>query len=120
MMSKDSMTLETLVSNNKTIEAISKLIDLITELHEDPLKQLTVLSSRYKSSNNEVIGGRADPPTAKTEFSRIDYAFLNILSDVREAIQTRMNFYKSIPKEVGDEAILRGLLSVSKYVNNLT
>ena len=104
------MTLESLVSNNKTKEAIELLKTLIEDLHEEPLKQLTMLSGRHTSANNGVLNQTEDRGVAKTEFSRIDYAFLNILSDVREEIQSKMNFYKPIPKEVGDEEILRGFL----------
>jgi hypothetical protein len=119
-MTKDVPTLETLVSSNKTIVAISALKDLIAELYKEPFAQLTLLSGRYESTNKDVIKGTEDRSTTKTEFNRIDYAFLNILSDVREAIQDRIHFYKSIPKEVADEEILRGFLNtvlMKKYKN---
>jgi Protein kinase domain len=119
-MSASNTTLESLVSNNKTKEAISQLIELIDDLHNEPFKQLTMLSSRYTSTNNGVLNQTEEHTSAKTEFSRIDYAFLNILSDVREEIQAKMNFYKPIPKEVGDEDILRGFLNtvlMKKYKN---
>ena len=105
------MTLESLVSNNKTKEAITQLITLINDLHGEPYNQLTALSGRHTSTNNGVLNQTEDRGVAKTEFSRIDYAFLNILSDVREEIQSKMNFYKPIPKEQGDEEILRGFLN---------
>jgi hypothetical protein len=119
-MSALKTTLESLVSNNRTKEAISQLIELIDDLHNEPFKQLTMLSSRYTSTNNGVQNQTEEHASAKTEFSRIDYSFLNILSDVREEIQAKMNFYKSIPKEVGDEEILRGFLNtvlMKKYKN---
>ncbi len=119
-MSASNTTLENLVSNNKTKEAISQLIELLDDLHNEPFKQLTMLSSRYTSTNNGVLNQTEERNSAKTEFSRIDYAFLNILSDIREEIQTKMNFYKPIPKEVADESILRGFLNtvlMKKYKN---
>lgn len=110
-MSENKITLEALVSNNKTKEAINLLIDLINDLHNEPCKQLTMLSGRYTSNNNGVLNQTQEQSVAKTEFSRIDYAFLNILSDVREEIQSKMDFYKPIPKEAGEEETLRGFLN---------
>lgn len=92
-MSELNATLESLVSNNKTKEAITQLVGLIDNLHDEPFKQLTILSGRYTSTNNGVLNQTEERSTAKTEFSRIDYAFLNILSDVREEIQSKMDFF---------------------------
>jgi hypothetical protein len=119
MMATTKTTLESLVSNHKTKDAILLLKDLIDGLqeHQNPL---IALSSRYSSTDDEKKKEVSDQQTLKTEFNRIDYAFLNILSEVRDEIQSKMNFYKPIPREKGDEGVVREFLTttlVKKYKN---
>lgn len=117
MMDTSTLTLESLVSKNMTKEAISQLKVLITSL-QDQLSSLTTLEGRYVKNDRDKIKDVEDSSNIKREYNQIDYAFLNILAEIRNEIQSKMTFYKSIPKAQGDEDIMREFLNtvlVKKY-----
>ena len=119
-MPENQTSLEGLVSNGKTKEAIEQLKTLIDELYSEPRNNLIQLLGRFSSLNRVEINQTEEKTTTRVEFNRIDIAFLNILTDVRDEIQSRINFFKPIPKEVEEKEVLSDFLNTvlaKKYKN---
>ncbi len=117
MMDTSMLTLESLVSKNMTKDAISQLKMLIASL-QDQINPLTSLEARYAKNDRDKNKDVEDSSNIKREYNQIDYAFLNVLAEIRNEIQSKMTFYKSIPKAQGDEDIMREFLNtvlVKKY-----
>ena len=109
-MMPDSTTLEGLVCNGKTSEAIDQLKSLIQELGKEPLSNLMALSGRFSSNSQSANNGVAPRDMTEMEVNRIRAAFLSILGDVREEIQGKISFFKPIPKDVDNRNILRDFI----------
>ena len=104
-------TLEGLVSNGKTKEAIELLINLIEELHSEHRSTLTQLLGRYSSNSKTERNQLEERTVTSIENNRINATFLNVLTDVRDEIQSKIHFFKPIPKEVGEKEILSDFLT---------
>ena len=104
-------TLEGLVSNGKTKEAIELLINLIEELHSEHRSTLTQLLGRYSSNSKTERNQLEERTVTAIENNRINSTFLNVLTDVRDEIQSKIHFFKPIPKEVGEKEILSDFLT---------
>ena len=104
-------TLEGLVSNGKTKEAIELLITLIEELHSEHRSTLTQLLGRYSSNSKTERNQLEERTVTAIENNRINSTFLNVLTDVRDEIQSKIHFFKPIPKEVGEKEILSDFLT---------
>jgi serine/threonine protein kinase len=121
MENENSSSLETLVCDGKTYEAIQELKDLIEHLHGDPRTNLISLSSRFNIIKREKQDGVVDYNANTTESNKIRVAFLNLLSDLREEIQGKINFFKPIPhKEDNQRSVLRAFVEIvlsKKYKN---
>jgi hypothetical protein len=103
-------TLEGLVCNGKTKEAIDQLKSLIEDLSKEPLNNLLALSGRFKGNAQAENNGITSRDITETEANRIRIAFLSILSDVREEIQAKINFFKPIPRDSDDRLVLRDFI----------
>ena len=104
-------TLEGLVSNGKTKEAIELLINLIEELYSEHRNSLTQLMGRYSSNSKTEKNQLEERTITSIENNRINATFLNVLTDVRDEIQSKIHFFKPIPKEVGEKEILSDFLT---------
>lgn len=103
-------TLEGLVCQNKMQEAIDQLKTLIQDLSKEPLNNLIALSGRFSAVSHAENAGTAPIDLTETENNRIRAAFLSILSDVREEVQSKINFFKPIPRAVKDRDTLRDFI----------
>ena len=113
-------TLEGLVCQNNMKEAIEQLKSLIEHLAKDPLNELIGLSGRYSANNKADDDGMVQREVSEIENNRIRTTFLRILSDVREEIQTKINFFKPIPRAANERDTLRDFIDTvlsRKYVN---
>ena len=106
----EKTTLEGLVCQGRTKEAIDELKSLIKNLSEDPYNNLLALSGRYTTNRKEGDGNTSPAELTNLESNRIRAAFLNVLSEVREEIQSKINFFKPIPRAVKDRDTLRDFI----------
>ncbi|HNG89360.1 MAG TPA: protein kinase [Saprospiraceae bacterium] len=116
----DKPTLETLVCEGKLPEAISSLKSLIENLKNDPYNNLLALSGRYSSNSKASDGGTELRSMTEMETNRMRVTFLNILADVREEIEDKINFFKPIPRSEKDDKTLRHFIETTlsrKYSN---
>ncbi len=115
----DRNTLEGLVCQNRMEEAIDQLKTLIQDLSNEPLNSLIALSGRFSAVNQTLINGTASLDITEVESNKIRASFLAILSDVREEIQSKINFFKPIPRASEDRDVLRDFIDTvlsRKYV----
>jgi serine/threonine protein kinase len=103
-------TLEELVSNGKTKEAIEQLRNLLVELHNDTAPRLAALSSRAARIKAEENKGTVTVENKSIEFNNLDYSFLGILHEVQEAVQSNIGFFKPMTKEENENNILKDFL----------
>ena len=116
-MSETSTSLEALVCQNKTKEAIERLKTLIEDLYGEPRNNLIALLSRRVSNDKGQLAETVRKEEFDIESNRIASSFLAILSQVREEIQNNINFYKPIPRASEEREILRDL-STRLYPKN--
>ncbi|MCB9306016.1 MAG: protein kinase [Lewinellaceae bacterium] len=106
----DNNTLEGLVCQNRTREAIEQLKTLIEHVYDEHVKSLVGLLGRYSAVDEAMNEGTSQREMTNTETNRIRSAFLNILSDVREELQTKINFFKPIPRAAEERGALRDFI----------
>jgi serine/threonine protein kinase len=109
-MPENNTTLEGLVRSGKTLPAIDLLINLIKYLNDEPLNSLTLLSNRFYQNRKAERDNSELRTLTNMEKDRITYSFLNILSEVKEEIQDKVGFYKSIPKDENENNALQDFL----------
>lgn len=109
-MSEYSETLETLVCKGRTKEAIEQLKSLIETLNKEHLTNLIALSGRYHTNNKVERDGTEEAKTTGMESNRIRFQFLSILSEVREEIEGKINFFKPIPRDTDNHDTLRDFI----------
>jgi serine/threonine protein kinase len=109
-MSTETTSLEGLVCNGKTQEAIEQLKTLIQDLSKEPLSNLMALAGRYSYNTQSENKGIASREMTEMESNRIRTAFLSILTEIREEIQTKINFFKPIPREQDNRNLLRDFI----------
>lgn len=109
-MAESKPTLENLVCNGKTSEAIEQLKSLIETLNKEHLTNLVALSGRYSNNYRATMDGTALTETKNVEDNRIRFQFLSILSDVREEIEDKINFFKPIPRDTETHDTLRDFI----------
>jgi serine/threonine protein kinase len=117
-MPENNTTLEGLVRSGKTLPAIDLLINLIKYLNDEPLNSLTLLSNRFYQNRKAERDNLELKTLTNMEKDRITHSFLNILSEVKEEIQEKVGFYKSIPKDENENNALQDFLHlvlVKKY-----
>lgn len=103
-------TLEGLVCQGKLPEAIEQLKSLIEALKNEPYTNLLALSGRYSANRSADESNTAPKEMTSMESNRIRVQFLSILSDVREEIEERINFFKPIPRAAKDRDTLRDFI----------
>lgn len=103
-------TLEGLVSNGKTKEAIEQLKSFINDLHNDTSPRLAALSSRAARIKTEDNKGTVSIENKSIEFNNLDYSFLGILHEVKEAVQANIGFFKPLTKKENENNILKDFL----------
>lgn len=115
-------TLEGLVCQNRTQEAIDELKSLIETLSHEPLNNLNLLSGRYFANKKADESHTAPRELTDMESNRIRAAFLSILSDIREEIQSKINFFKPIPRATKDRDTLRDFIDtvLSRKYSDIT
>jgi|GEM_PF-5632589 len=106
----EKTTLEGLVCQNRMPEAIEELKSMIQDLSQEPLNNLVALSGRYNANRKADEQNTAPQEMTDMETNRIRASFLSILTDVREEIQSKINFFKPIPRAVKDRDILRDFI----------
>ncbi len=120
-MSETSTSLEALVCQNKTKEAIERLKTLIEDLYGEPRNNLISLLGRRVSNDKGQLAETVRKEEFDIESNRIASYFLAILSQVREEIQNNINFYKPIPRASEEREILRDFIhtTLSKKFKNI-
>jgi serine/threonine protein kinase len=118
----EKTTLEGLVCQNKTQEAIDELKSLIESLSHEHLNNLNLLSGRYFANKKADESHTAPRDMTDMESNRIRAAFLSILSDIREEIQSKINFFKPIPRAVKERDTLRDFIDtvLSRKYSDIT
>ncbi|HRI59080.1 MAG TPA: protein kinase [Saprospiraceae bacterium] len=106
----EKTTLEGLVCQNMTQEAIDELKSLIERLASEHLNNLNALSGRYSANKKADVDGVVSQDMTFMESNRIRSAFLSILSDIREEIQSKINFFKPIPRAIKERDTLRDFI----------
>ena len=116
------ITLEGLVCENRVSEAIAELKSLIDRLSTEHADSLTQLSGRIQSVHDQIDKNTAPSESTNIENSRIRATFLHILTDVREEIQSKVNFFKPIPRAAKDRDMLRDFIHtvLSKKYTDIT
>ena len=119
MAAENDVTLEGLVCQNRMPEAIERLKSLIEDLKGDSYNSLIGLSGRLQAVRRDKIDGTADG--SDPESNRIRAAFLSVLSDIREEIQSKVNFFKPIPRSQAQRDTLRDFVEtvLSKKYDNI-
>jgi serine/threonine protein kinase len=118
----EKTTLEGLVCQNRTQEAIDELKSLIESLSHEHLNNLNLLSGRYFANKKADESHTAPRELTEMESNRIRAAFLSILSDIREEIQSKINFFKPIPRAVKERDTLRDFIDtvLSRKYSDIT
>lgn len=117
----DKPTLESLVCQGKLPEAIDALKTLIETLKNEPYNNLMALSGRYNSNRKADETNTAPKEMTSMESNRIRVTFLSILSDVRDEIEDKINFFKPIPRSNKDRDTLRDFIetNLSRKYNDI-
>jgi serine/threonine protein kinase len=118
----EKATLEGLVCQNKTQEAIDELKSLIENLSHEHLNNLNLLSGRYFANKKADESHTVARDLTDMESNRIRATFLSILSDIREEIQSKINFFKPIPRATKDRDTLRDFIDtvLSRKYSDIT
>lgn len=106
----EKTTLEGLVCENRIEEAIQHLQGLIDNLSKEPRNSLILLSGRLQKSEDELNRNTVSYQNSDIEQSKIRANFLHILTDVREQIEAKINFFKPIPRSEDGRKTLRDFI----------
>ena len=86
-------SLEQLVCNRQTKQAIEQLKSLLDNLDE-PRNELICLLNRLNDMRHEEIQDTEEHVEIRLEVNKTNVAFLKILADVREEIQSKIDFFQ--------------------------
>jgi hypothetical protein len=105
------LTIEGYVRAGKSLKAIQELILLIDNLNDEPMKSLHLLCSRFNNNKTAESNNQESRTLTKMESDRITYSLLDIIQDVKSAIQEKFCFSKSITQQSNMEDYLHTRLS---------